>query len=101
MATTLSETDIRQAIGQVKHPAIDNSLVDLGIVKDMTIEAQKVTLTFAFPFPNIPIGDQLIDSVRLPLESLGAEVDVESTTMEQAELEKFLAMEKEGWKGGV
>lgn len=59
--------DIRQAIGQVKHPGIDHSLVDLGIVKDMTIAAQKVTLTFALPFPNIPIGAQLIDGVRLPL----------------------------------
>ncbi len=101
MTATLSEMDIRQAIGQVKHPAIDHSLVDLGIVKDVTIEAQKITLTFAFPFPNIPIGDQLIDSVRLPLENLGAEVEVETTGMDQAELQKFLAMEQDGWKGGV
>ena len=101
MTATLSEMDIHQAIGQVKHPAIDHSLVDLGIVKDVTIAAQKVTVTFAFPFPNIPIEDQLINSVLLPLKSLGAEVEVQTTVMEQAELQKFLKMEQEAWKGGV
>ena len=101
MTSTVSEADIRQAIEQVKHPAIDHSLVDLGIVKDVAIAGDKVTLTFAFPFPNIPIGDQLIDSVRLPLESLGAEVEVKTTVMDQGELQKFLAMEQEAWKGGV
>ena len=39
MTATLSEMDVHQAIGQVKHPAIDHSLVDLGIVKDVTIAA--------------------------------------------------------------
>ena len=43
----------------------------------------------------------MIDSVRLPLENLGAEVEVETTVMGQAELQKFLAMEQDGWKGGV
>ncbi|MBE9546141.1 MAG: DUF59 domain-containing protein [Proteobacteria bacterium] len=101
MNFNLSEMDIREAIGHVKHPAIDHSLVDLGIVKDVTIAAQKIMLTFAFPFPNIPIGAQLIDSVRLPLENVGAEVEVQTTVMKPAEVQKFLAMEQDGWKGGV
>jgi len=99
MTAILSETGIRETIGQVKHPAIDHSLVDLGIVKDIAITGQKVKLTFAFPFPNIPIKDMLIDSVRLPLQNMGAEVEVETTTMDQAAVQKFLAMEQEGWKG--
>ena len=101
MTSAVSEADIRQAVEQVKHPAIDHSLLDLGIVKDVAIAGQKVTLTFAFPFPNIPIRDMLVDSVRLPLQNLGAEVEVETTVMGQGELQKFLAMEQEGWKGGV
>jgi len=65
MTPTVSEADIRQAIEEVKHPAIDHSLVDLGIVKDVAIAGQRVTLTFNFPFPNIPIKDMLIASVRV------------------------------------
>ena len=101
MTSAVSEADIRQAVEQVKHPAIDHSLVDLGIVKNIAIEGQKVTVTFAFPFPKIPIGDMLVDSVRLPLQNLGVEVEIETTVMDQAELKKFLAMEQDGWKGGV
>jgi len=101
MASSISETDIRQAIEQVKHPAIDYTLMDLGIIKSFNIEGKKVAITFAFPFPGVPIKDLLIDSVRLPLENLGAEVEIETTVMNPEELEKFRVMEQDGWKGNV
>ena len=55
----------------------------------------------AFPFPNIPIRDYLVNSVREPIEKLGVEVEVEITAMDKEELERFLAMEQEGWKGSM
>jgi len=42
-----------------------------------------------------------VNSVREPIEKLGAEVEVEITVMDQGELERFLAMEQEGWKGSI
>jgi len=99
MTSTISEDDIRQAIEQVKHPAIDRTLVELGIVKDKTFEGNKVILTFAFPFPNVPIKDYLINSVKRPLEELGLEVEVNTTIMNQEERQRFLALEQESWKG--
>ena len=99
MTSSLPESEIRQVIEQVRHPAIDYTLMELGIIKDVVIEGKKVALTFAFPFPGIPIKDLLIDSVRLPLENLGAEVEVETTVMSEEELEKFRVMERDGWKG--
>jgi len=101
MAESLSEKEALQVIGQVKHPAIDHTLVDLGMIRDIVVEGQSVTLTFVFPFAGIPIKEMLIDSVRQPLEKMGAEVDVSEVVMDQEELQKFLAMEKEGWKGGL
>jgi metal-sulfur cluster biosynthetic enzyme len=101
MTSFLSETEIRRVIEQVRHPAIDHTLMDLGMIKDVGIEGEKVTLTFVFPFPGIPIKDRLIDSVRLPLINLGAEVEIVTTVMNQEELNKFLAMEEDGWKGGI
>jgi metal-sulfur cluster biosynthetic enzyme len=98
MARKISEEDVQKAVGQVKHPAIDHTLLDLGIVKDITVEGNKVTVTFAFPFPNIPIKDRLVNSIREPIEELGAEVEVKITEMNQAELQKFLTMEQEAWK---
>jgi hypothetical protein len=55
----------------------------------------------AFPFPQIPIADRLIKSVQEPLNKEGLAVEVAVTAMAEEELHKFLAMEQEGWKGGI
>jgi len=101
MAKEISEKDVKDIIAQVKHPAIDRTLVDLGIVKEVSIKDNKVTIILAFPFQNIPIGDYLINSVKKPIENLGVEVEIKLTVMDQGELERFLVMEQESWKGGM
>jgi metal-sulfur cluster biosynthetic enzyme len=95
----LSEKEIHQVIARIKHAAIDCSLVDLGIVKDVTIKGDIVTVTLAFPFANIPIKDYLIMSVKTPLEKLGVKVKVETTVMDEKESKRFLEMESKYWKG--
>jgi metal-sulfur cluster biosynthetic enzyme len=95
---TLSEKEIHQVITRIKHAAIDCSLVDLGIVKDVTIKGDKVAVTLAFPFANIPIKDYLIMSVKMPLEKLGAKVAIETTVMNKEETQRFLEMEAKYWK---
>jgi len=37
--------------------------------------------------------------VKLSVEKLGVEVKMETTVMNQEEVNKFLAMEQSGWKG--
>ena len=84
---------------KVKHPAIDRSLLDLGIIKEIAVKDDKVAITMALSFPNIPITDQLISSIKEPIDKLGMEVEVKQTIMNQNELQRFLTMEQEGWKG--
>ena len=100
MDTNISEEDIRDVLAWVNHPMIDRSLLDLGIIKHIAVEQGKVKVTLAFPFPNIPIKDHIVHSVREPLQKLGAEVEVKLTVMNHDELQKFLAMEQDAWKGG-
>ena len=95
MAKEILEEDVRKALGQIKHPVIDHTLLDLGIVKKISTKENKDTIIMAFPFPNITIGDYLVNSVREPIEKVGAEVEVEITVMNQEELERFLAMKQE------
>jgi len=99
MAKSISEQEIRQALSEVKHSAIDHTLIDLGILKDITITNDKVELTLAFPFPEIPIKDYLINSVREPIEKLGVKMEIKITVMNQEELQRFLAMEQDAWSG--
>jgi metal-sulfur cluster biosynthetic enzyme len=95
----ISEEEIRNVLMQVNHPAINCNLVDLGIVKNLKVKGDTVFATIAFPFPNIPIREYLMQSVKTPIEKLGVKVEVEETVMNQEELQKFLAMEKENWRG--
>ena len=99
MAKNISEKDILKLLDKVKHPAINRTLRELGIVKDLYIKGNKVLITMALPFPNIPIIDQLISSIKEPIEKLGADVEVKQTVMDHDELQAFLKMEKEGWRG--
>lgn len=101
MIRNISKEDVSQAVGQVMHPAISRSLVDLGMAKDITLEHGKVTLTLALPFLDIPVSikDYLVNSLRKAVTDLGAEAEVRITGMNQEEREAFLAMEQESWKG--
>ena len=49
--------DIRKILADVKHPAIDRTLLDLGTIKSITVKNNNAEITLAFPFPHIPIGE--------------------------------------------
>ena len=101
MAKNISEQDARKAIAEVKHPAIDCTLVELGIVKDIKVKGDKVVVTIAFPVPNIPIRDMIVNSVKKPVTKLGVECEIKETIMVPKEREAFLDKEQKNWKGNM
>lgn len=50
----VKEEDVHQAIGQVMHPEISHTLVELGMVKDIALKGDEVALTLVLPFLSIP-----------------------------------------------
>lgn len=101
MTNNISEEDIRRKVANVMHPAINCSLLELGIVKSIEIKKGKVIITMAFPFPNIPIEGYLVNSVRKAVEEIDETVEIETIIMSKEELQKFLALEKENWRSDV
>jgi ATP-binding protein involved in chromosome partitioning len=101
MDKNISQEDVYQAIGQVMHPEISRTLVELGMVKDIALEGDKVTLSLVLPFLGIPasIKDYLVNSLRQAVMKLGAKVEIKIAEMNQEERLAFLAMEQEGWRG--
>jgi metal-sulfur cluster biosynthetic enzyme len=91
--------NITKEISKIPHPAINLSLTELGIVQDIELYEKSVIITFAFPFPDIPIGDKLIASVKQVVESLGFQLEYIVRVMKKEEKDTFLQMEKEAWKG--
>jgi ATP-binding protein involved in chromosome partitioning len=86
-------------ISKVNHPAINYSLLKLGIVKDVELADNSVVLTFAFPFPGIPIADRLISSIQEPVEAMGLKLEYIVKIMNEEERATFLQLEGEAWKG--
>jgi ATP-binding protein involved in chromosome partitioning len=103
MIKSASESEIRQALAEVRHPEIAHTLVDLGMLKDIIVEGKKVTLTLALPLMGIPteVRDYLINSVSQALANLDAslEVEVDLAEMNPEERARFLAMAQERWIG--
>ena len=95
----MKEEKVKEIIGKVMHPEIDASLMELGMIKDIKLEGNKVSLTMVFPFPGVPIRDMLIESVRKSLEEHGLQVEINETVMTQEELQNFFKMEQKKWKG--
>ena len=91
--------DITKEISKIPHPAINLSLTELGIVQDIELYEKSVIITFVFPFPDIPIGEKLINSVKQVVDSLGLQLEYIVRVMKKEEKEAFLRMEKEAWKG--
>lgn len=92
-------SDIINVLDKVEHPAIKYSLIKLGIVTDIELKNNKVSLVFAFPFPNIPIADTLILIVAQPLQQLGLEFEYHIRIMNNDERNRFLQLEAEAWRG--
>jgi len=101
MVKNISEEEVHQAIGQVMHPEISRTLVDLGMVKDIAVKNDEASLTLVLPLLGIPasIKDYLVDSLRQAVVKLGAKVELRIAEMNQEERMAFLAMEQENWKG--
>ncbi|OQX71275.1 MAG: hypothetical protein B6D62_02290 [Candidatus Cloacimonas sp. 4484_275] len=99
MEKTDFEKQAEEIITGVKHPAIDNTLHKLGIVRSYTINNDNVEIVMAFPSLGIPILDRLVQSIKIPLENLNAKVDIKLEVMTREELQRFLYLEQIAWKG--
>jgi metal-sulfur cluster biosynthetic enzyme len=95
----MTQQEVINVLGQVEHPSISYSLIKLGIVTDVKLVDNKVTVFFAFPFPNIPIGEALVNSMAEPVESMGLDFDYDIRIMTDDERRMFLKLETEAWKG--
>ncbi|MHA1820052.1 MAG: iron-sulfur cluster assembly protein [Promethearchaeota archaeon] len=91
--------DIREAIKDVRHPEIDNTLVNLGIIKDIKIDNGKIIITLNLPFPQVPdaIVNIFMSSINPKLQKFNMDVIYLRSYMTKEELDRFLKLEKEGW----
>ncbi len=98
--TGLSQPQIDQALSEVMHPEINYSLVDLGMIEEVSCKGEEASLTLKLPFLQVPVRDLLIEIVKKKLTDLDNSVRVEVNVeqMSQEERDRFTKMAKKGWK---
>jgi metal-sulfur cluster biosynthetic enzyme len=102
MVKAISTEEAYRLVAEVKHPEINYTLVQLGMVKDLIAsESSRVELTLLVPFTNIPIKQYLIDSLKEAIHSHhpGISVEVRLEEMNSEERERFVTMAKRAWTG--
>jgi len=97
----MDEQKIIQALSQVQHPEINSTLVDLGMVKDIQVKENKVSLKLVLPIMGIPpaIRDYMINGLKQAVSDQGAALDVTLAEMTPQERQSFFTMELQNWKG--
>ena len=99
MVNTPTIEDINKEIAKVMHPAIDRSLMDLGMIRDIALKDNTASLILLVPFPGIPILSMLKGRIKESVMPLGVDLKITVEQMSQEEVQDFFAMEKEAWKG--
>ncbi|NCB70033.1 MAG: hypothetical protein EOM47_14480 [Bacteroidia bacterium] len=97
----MEKAEILELLGDIEHPAINFSLIKLGILTDIQFEDKNVSAVFAFPFPigKIPIADRIIQLVSVTLENFNLSFAYSTRLMTEPEKQNFLKLEHEAWKG--
>jgi len=96
----ITEERALEALRQVMHPEIERNLVELEMIRDVSLEDRRVTLTLALPFAEVPIKDDLVRMVKTAIATLDAalQVEVNLTEMSQKERAAFLTASEGGGK---
>jgi len=96
---TIATTALKTILA-IKHPAIDSSLAQLGILQNVELFNDNTLIaTFEFPFQKIPIKDQLVNSVKNVAAEFGFRFEYVVRYMNETERNHFLELERIHWKG--
>jgi Mrp family chromosome partitioning ATPase len=89
----ITDKQVVDVLRKVMHPEIEQrDLVGLKMIRDVTVEDGKVTLTLVLPFKEIPIKDDLVGSVREAVTSLDADLEIEVKFAEMSQQERAAFM---------
>lgn len=83
----VTEERIIEALRQVQDPELRRSIVDLGMIRDLSIEDGAVSFTLALTVPTCPLSDQLTNAAREAVAALDGvrEVTVRPGVMSDTE----------------
>jgi Mrp family chromosome partitioning ATPase len=88
----ITSEQVLGALQQVMHPEMKRNLVELGMIRDVVVGDDGVTLSLMLPFKEVPIKDDLVRGVRGAVAGLDSELAVEVKLGEMSQQERTAFM---------
>lgn len=88
---------VQELLATVKHPEINNSLVELGMIGEVTGDEHQVVVELKLPVPGIPIEGLLVSLISNTLKETVEEVQVQTSLMSPEEKARFLTLAEQNW----
>lgn len=87
----ISEQKIRDAVKVVQDPELKKSLLELGMIRDISVADGQITLTLALTTSRCPQKDALVDEIKQVLGQLPgvSTIEVNLTTLSEEELQRL------------
>ena len=87
----IDEQKVREMLQGVQEPKLKKNLIELGMIKNISVTAEKIILSLALPTLKYPLKGRLVDEIRRVLAELPdlPVVDVQLTTLSVDERERL------------
>ncbi len=99
---SVTQQEIENIMNSVEHPEIANTLDELGMLRDIKLDAETgaVSFTLVLPMLNIPveIRDMILNSLGVALKGKATKMSVELAEMTEEERTKFFSLSQANWK---
>jgi len=88
----VTDKQVLDALRGVTHPENKRNLVELGMVREVSVEDKKATLTLVLPFMDAPIKDDLVHAVEERVTGLDTALQVKVNLAEMSQQERAAFM---------
>ena len=95
----LDAEKIKDSVSKVRHPEINNTLMELGMIEDLKVEDNTVSFTMLLPSLGVPIRDMLINMVAQAINEVAsdAEINVRVAEMNDQQKAHFFDLARKNW----
>lgn len=103
MANTVTREDVLKVLEKVEHPEIAATLMELGMILDVAVQGNQANVAMALPLLEISeaVRIALVDSIRVPIEALGLELNMDYFEMTEDAKKRFFSISRARWKGTI
>jgi len=89
---------LKEILESIKHPFIDYSLIDLGILKNVEVVGDKIIVNITWPSADSAIKPFIISLVLGSLKKMNRKIEINESLMNDEEKKFYMKLEEKSEK---